>query len=143
TALRGVERVVVVPHGPSHGLPWVAALQRAGWEVAPGAPVAVVTLPALGVLRALMERPEVRASGSVVVGDPRQDLVNAEHEARVVAGRLGAEAIVGPAATREAVTSKLAAASLIHFATHAEFDAENPLDSHVVLADGVWTVRDA
>ncbi len=52
------------------------------------------------------------------------------------------EPLLGSVATKEAVLPHLAEASLIHLATHAFFDPNNPLESGIVLADGVLTARE-
>ena len=66
----------------------------------------------------------------------------AEVEANAVAERFGTKPLLGAAATKSAVLTRLPDATLIHLATHAFFDADNPLESGIVLADGVLTARE-
>ena len=67
---------------------------------------------------------------------------HAEVEANAVAERFGTKPLLGAAATKSAVLTRLTEATLIHLATHAFFDADNPLESGIVLADGVLTARE-
>jgi CHAT domain-containing protein len=102
----------------------------------------LVTLPALGMLPRLAARPPHPSGSVVVVGNPRNDLPHAEREAQQVAEVLGAQPLIGGAATRGALLERLADARIVHLATHAQFDPTSPLDSGIVLADGVLTARD-
>jgi tetratricopeptide (TPR) repeat protein len=134
--LPGARRVIFAPEARGHLLPWGLLARRAGWE----APV--VTVPALGMLERVLRRPMREGAGALVVGNPTGDIPYAELEARRVAAMLGVERLVGPEATREAVLTRLGAVRLAHFATHAYFDPGSPLDSGIVLADGVLTARE-
>jgi len=79
----------------------------------------------------------------LVVGNPLGDLPHAESEARAVAQRFGTTPLLGAAATKSAVLASLEEASLIHLATHAFFDLDDPLASGVVLAAGeILTARE-
>jgi tetratricopeptide (TPR) repeat protein len=140
--LVGVERLILAPVGTEHVLPWGVLAQHAGWRTAAGEPIPLVTLPALGVLPRLRQRPRVHAGRALVVGNPLGDLPHAEVEAKAVAERFGTPPLLGSAATKKAFLARLAGASLIHLATHAFFAPKNPLDSGIVLADGVLTARE-
>jgi CHAT domain-containing protein len=59
-----------------------------------------------------------------------------------VAERFGTRPLLGAAATKYAVLTRLTEVTLIHLATHAFFDANNPLESGIVLTDGVLTARE-
>ena len=59
-----------------------------------------------------------------------------------MAERFGTKPLLGAAATKSAVLTRFPDATLIHLATHAFFDADNPLESGIVLADGVLTARE-
>ncbi len=77
-----------------------------------------------------------------MVGNPRGDLKFAENEARTVATRLGTQALIRRQATKQAVLNGLEGASPVHLATHAFLSKGSPMDSGVVLADGVLTARE-
>lgn len=139
--LEGAQRVVFAPKAGGHYLPWGALFAEGGGT--PNLPVA--TVPALGLLDRLLSAPSVAEGGALVVGNPLGDLHYAEVEARQAAQVWGVDALIGRQATRAAVLERLAGASplqVAHFATHAYFAADSPLDSGIVLADGVLTARE-
>jgi len=140
--LAGIERLILAPAGNGHLLPWSVLMERVGWRTPADQPMPLVTLPALGVLSRLRGRPQAHVGPALVVGNPIGDLPYAEDEARKVAARFGTAPLLGSAVTKEAILSRLAEASLIHLATHAFFDYNNPLESGIVLADGVLTARE-
>ncbi len=58
-------------------------------------------------------------------------------EARVLGdGAAGLTSLIGPAATRTAVTTSLPEAAIVHFACHAGSDPADPSASHLLLQDG-------
>ena len=153
--LASVQRVILAPEASGHLLPWAILARRAGW------PGTLVTLPALGLLPRLRQRPAYRDGGALVAGNPRltpefrqwlreqlqvtdvPDLPYAELEAREVAKMLhGDLPFVGPHVTKAAVLERLADASIVHLATHAYFAPGSPLDSGIILADGILTARE-
>ena len=139
--LKGYGHVLIVPHGPAHALPW-AYLTR-DWEASGGGPPAVSVVPALAVVDRLSKRPPTGSRGSVVIGNPTGDLAHAKAEAEEVADVLRIKPLIGSAATTKALNTAASKARVLHLACHATFDADNPLDSHIVLADGPWSARDA
>jgi len=140
--LTGIERLILAPAGNGHLLPWSVLMERVGWRTSADQPLPLVTLPALGVLSRLRRRPQAHIGPALVVGNPTGDLPYAEDEAKEVAVRFGTSPLLGGAATKEAVLSRLAEASLIHLATHAFFDLNNPLESGIVLANSILTARE-
>jgi tetratricopeptide (TPR) repeat protein len=130
-------QLVLAPDGVAHVVPWSVVLHRAG----SGNTRRLWQIPALGLLR-MLPRGSGSESPALVVGDPSEDLDHARDEALAVAGLLGGAALVGRDATREAVRSHLGHAGVVHLAMHARFDAESPLDSALVLADGETSARD-
>jgi CHAT domain-containing protein len=140
--LEGVERLILAPAGNGHLLPWGVLAERAGWHTPTGQPLPLVTLPALGILPRLRQRPHVHTASTLVVGNPRDDLPHAEIEANQVAERFGTNPLLGTAATKAEVLARFPDATLIHLATHAAFHTNDPLESGIVLADGVLTARE-
>jgi len=134
--LDGARWIVLAPHAGGHLLPWGALAGRAGWAPA------LATVPALGVLTRVLNRPAGERTGALVVGNPLGDLRYAEEEAQQVANGLGVSPLLRQQATRAAVLQQLEQAGLAHFATHAYFAPGSPLDSGIVLADGVLTARE-
>jgi CHAT domain/Tetratricopeptide repeat len=140
--LEGVERLLLAPAGHGHLLPWAVLVERAGWHTSAGQPMSLVTLPALGILPRLRQRPHAPPGPALVIGNPRGDLPYAEDEANAVAERFGTKPLLGASATKSAVLTRLPEATLIHLATHAFFDGNNPLESGIILSEGVLTARE-
>jgi CHAT domain-containing protein/tetratricopeptide (TPR) repeat protein len=125
--------LVVVPAG---------VLQRLPWGVLPGLrarPIAVA--PSASAWRAAAGRPARSRTTVLAVAGP--DLAGAAAEAAAVA-RLypRAELLTGVNATAAAVTKGIAEADVVHVAAHSNPRADNPLFSHVRVADGPLTVCD-
>ena len=140
--LSGVERIIFAPHALGHLLPWSVVAWRAELGGPDGRSPSLVTLPALGMLPRLRRRPAGGGSGALVAGNPRGDLEHAGREAQKVAKKLGTEPLIESQATKKAVLERLSDASIVHLATHAYFAPGSPLDSGIVLADGVLTARE-
>ena len=140
--LAGVERLILSPSLVGHLIPWSVVVSRSGYRAPDGHPLPLVTMPGLSMLPRLRRRPRSRNKGTLVIGNPIGDLPHAEDEARGVAAALGSEALIGVRATKATVLRYASHASIIHFAAHAYFSSDSPLDSGIVLADGILTARD-
>ncbi len=81
------------------------------------------------------------SSQSLVIGDPEGNLRSARREAEAVAERLSTEAVVGGAATVRAASNALRTAEWAHFSAHGRFVSGEPLDSGIVMSDGVLAAR--
>jgi len=136
--LDGINRVIVAPHAVAHTVPWTVAVDAAGWRPT----TAISVVPSLTTLSQVRRRDTHHTGDVLVVGDPRGDLPGAVQEARAVADLHSTPALIGPQATKTAVRARLRHAKIAHLATHAFFAAESPLDSGVVLTDGVLSARE-
>ena len=134
--LDGVHRVVLAPELVGDLLPWGRLALEVGWKAA------VVIAPTLGLLERVRRRSSGLGTGALVVGNPVGDLPYSEREAQDVAAMLGVEPLIGQEATKEAVLTRLENIELAHFATHADFNLNSPMDSGIILADGVLTARE-
>ncbi|MBI5165829.1 MAG: CHAT domain-containing protein [Magnetospirillum sp.] len=135
-ALPAGARLVVVPHGPLHYLPFAALHSGEGWLIERHA---IRVLPSAGVMAFLDGRKgtgsRLLALGNPDVGDPRLALEFAEAEATaIVRGRPDATLLVGHAATETAVKQQGGAYALLHLASHGQFRADDPLGSALLLA---------
>jgi CHAT domain-containing protein len=140
TVLAEHPRVLVVPSGPLHLLPF-HALPHQGRPL--GATHAVSQLPAAASVPRLAgrPRPDLRR-GALVVGDPATDPARGLHrlpgaavEAHAVGSVLDATPLTGDDADEAAVRIGLASGPAIaHLATHGLLDAEAPDLSALVLA---------
>jgi tetratricopeptide (TPR) repeat protein len=141
--LGSVKRIILAPHALGHLIPWSVAIAHLGLRGPNECPLLpVVTVPTLKLAAGVRPPSSSQTGGALVVGNPRGDLPFAEKEARAVAEKLGTRALVGRQATKEAVLKGLASASVVHLATHAFLSKGSPMDSGVVLADGILTARE-
>jgi tetratricopeptide (TPR) repeat protein len=141
-ALGERERVIVVPHGGLHHVPFAALHDGAQWLVerhelslAPGAQV----------WRAVQRRPEARHERLLAIGVGAPGLPEVEAEAQAIAPHFptGATVLLGAAATRAALRDRASGADVLHLACHGEFRSDSPYFSALQLADGEFTLRDA
>ena len=137
-AIRG-DRLVIVPHGVLHYLPFAALRSQAGrWLVED---FALSTLPSASVLRYLIDKGAGAPARALVAGNPDVGsalaLPWAEREARMVGQHeRDAVVLVRGDATEAKIKKQIGAAGLVHFATHGELDESDPLSSAVLLAPG-------
>ena len=138
SAIRG-DRLLIVPHGVLHYLPWGALRSPAGrWMIEDHT---LATLPSASVLRYLADKDSGVLDGALAVGNPDAgtglDLRWAEREARVVRDRgRAATLLLREQATEAEVKRRLESVGLAHFATHAELDERDPLASALLLVPG-------
>jgi CHAT domain-containing protein len=136
--IRGT-RLVIVPHGVLHYLPFAALRSPAGrWVVED---FALSTLPSASVLRYLVDKGAGAPARALVVGNPDLGpalaLPWAEREARMVGQReREATVLVRADATEVQVKKLVETVGLVHFATHGELSETDPLSSAVLLVPG-------
>lgn len=136
------ERLLIVPHGPLHGLPLHAAhdgdsvlAERSTVSYAPSASVWFQLQKAHSVVP--------RRGSILVVGVADTAAPRIEDEARLVAAlHPGASVRLGSDATVDAVRRLMRDCDQIHFACHAEFNSEHPEASGLRLADRHLTARE-
>ncbi len=142
THLTGVERIIFAPHALGHVIPWSVIAWRMGWKTSDGLPLQLITLPTIGVLPHLRQRSSCQGDQTLVAGNPLGDLKYAEGEAREVARMLKTIPLIGRYVTKKAVLERLSNSSIVHLSTHAYFDPESPLESGIILSDGILTARE-
>ncbi len=127
------KRLVVVPHGllhkvPFHALPWGEGWLSERFEIryAPSASV-----------YHYCARPKTRVQGPAgVFGVPDQRAPLIRDEARQVALRLGTRKLhLGSEATYERLQAEASSARILHIATHGMFHRKHPMLSAVRLGD--------
>jgi len=135
--LEGVRRIVFAPNAYGHLLPWVVIANEAGLDIP------WITVPSLWSLEKIIKGYSPTEGPDLVVGNPTGDLDDAEQEAEDVADMLNVEPLIGSLATKKAVLERISTARIIHLATHAKFDPDNPLETCIMLAnDEVLKARD-
>lgn len=147
--LGATKKVVVVPHGALHYLPFAVLADTRGNLLIDQ--YGLRFLPSASVLKYLSPL-QAGASARVLVlgnpdlGDPRLDLQFAEKETRAISALFsGAQMLLRQHASETNFKKAAAAYRRLHFATHGKFRSETPLSSGLYLAkdpenDGVLTV---
>jgi CHAT domain-containing protein len=134
-------RLIIVPHGPLHYVPFSALLDESGTFLIEKTAITIV--PSASVWVHLQER-SGRVNSFVGFGNPTLNRPNvtplpwAEKEVVRIAGLLPLEqkdkqVYTAEQATADRFLDMASHADLLHIATHGEFPDENALDQHAVL----------
>ncbi len=137
-------RLVVVPHGVLHYVPFLALTDGGGIPLI--RKTAVTTAPSASVWLALQSRAAVPVSRWLAFANPalkdptlpslESSAAEVKRISSIVSG-LQPRIDVAAAATRARFLSSAPTASLLHLATHGEFPDDNALDRHgLLLAPG-------
>jgi CHAT domain-containing protein/Tfp pilus assembly protein PilF len=157
--LSRARRVLVVPDGPLHVLPWGVLVRSKGRFLVEEKPLSVVSsATVLAELRKTRRDPLAGPGGFVAFGDPAYPApdgpqpTDARVRAAVLRGSLsplpatraevegirgaakGVSAFLGSEATEERAKAIGRDARIVHFACHGILDERNPLDSALALA---------
>jgi CHAT domain-containing protein len=140
--LAGVEELVIVPAGPLHAAPLVAAGVfdaecRRIESMAPGCTLAAGA-PMCQMFAQGADEPSVLLAGMSDAVAPRME----EEVTAVMKWWPKAVTLRGAEASGEAVLAKLPMADIVHLACHAVFDPEFPGSSRLLLADRWVTSRE-
>jgi CHAT domain-containing protein len=140
-AIAGAQRIVVVPHGPLHCVPFHALWNGSEFWIEHAV---IGYAPSASIWAGLRKRTHRATSRSaLVIGVADEVAPRIEAEAREVAGILpAADLLVGSGAAASTVCSTAGGQSVIHFACHARFDRDLPHASGLRLADRWLTLRD-
>ena len=135
-ALQPGQRLVIVPHGPLHYLPF-QALRLGGRYLIETHPVSVA--PSMSIAVQLAQRsPRVDAQ-LTAFGNPRiedrYDLPGAESEVKQLARLFPRNTLYMGAAATKTQFREAARTPLMHVAAHAEADQIDPLYSRILLAN--------
>ncbi|RZL86710.1 MAG: CHAT domain-containing protein [Variovorax sp.] len=136
-ALAPGERLIIVPHGPLHYLPF-QALRLDGRYVIETHPVSVS--PSMSIAVQLAQRSPRVDAALTAFGNPRiedkYDLPGAEVEVRELAQLFPRNQVyMGASATKTQFREAASRAPLMHVAAHAEADQVDPLYSRILLAN--------
>lgn len=131
-------RLLLVPHGPLHYLPFQALHDGRRWLIEG---MSIASWPSAAVGVQLARRPVLQAPALLAFGNPATDrnvpLPGAEAEVQEIR-RLFArqQAFFTTEATRERFKASAAAAGVLHVAAHAELDDVDPMFSRILMASG-------
>ena len=137
--LAGFQRLVVVPHGALHYLPFQALYDGQQYLIEQ---FDLSRLPAASLLRYCCQRPE-KADGTLALGNSfGGQLPHAVQEAQRVAELCSGSALLEADATPAALRELAGTQRILHLALHGNFRADNPLFSGLALGDGWLTTLD-
>lgn len=130
-------RLIVVPHGPLHYLPF-QALRLQGHYLIERHPVSIA--PSISIAVGLARRTPRAPSDAVAFGNPRvgdeYELPAAAREAADIAALFQrGQAYTGTAATKTEFLEVAGRAPIVHVAAHALADPVDPLYSRILLAN--------
>ena len=134
--LAGFEKLIVVPHGPLHYLPFHALHDGSAYLLERHA---ISYLPGSSLLCYIAPVRRVEHKRLVLGYSNTGRLPYAASEARSVAAILGADVYVEQEATLERLRATIGQCDIVHLATHGDFRPDNPLFSGLTLADGWLT----
>src|SRR5262249_32613370 len=132
--LADAERLVVIPYGAAHGVPFQALFDGHRYVLDY---LQVAVCPSSALLELSQRRPYASGRGALVVGNTNGGrLPGVLAEAHAVAGMLDGTYLIEEEATREAVLAEAPLRDVLHVAAHGEARLDNPLFAHINLADG-------
>ena len=133
------KRIVIVPHGPLHYLPF-QALRLDGKYLIERNPISIA--PSISIAARLAERTPTAAAQLLAFGNPTIDanvadpLPGAEREVHELSRQFpGAKLFFKDEANKSNFSANAPQSRLVHIAAHATVDTLDPLHSKVLLAD--------
>ena len=137
--LSGIERLVVVPYGPAHGVPFHALFDGQRYLAER---LEIWTSPSSSLLDLCSQRTGASIGRALVVGYSGGLLPGVLDEARAVSALLGGTCYLEAEATRAAVLAEGSQHRILHLAAHGEARLDNPVFAHLTLADGQLGMAD-
>ena len=137
----GARRMVVVPHGQLHYVPFHALHDGHGYLIERRE---VSYAPSAGVLLRCLERPAGNVERGLLLGVTDAQTKHVADEIKTLAPLFPhATALLNGEATSAALRTHAPHADVLHLACHGRFRPDNPLFSSLKLGDGWLTARDA
>lgn len=135
--LKQGQRLIIVPHGPLHYLPFQALRVDGAWLIERH-PLSLA--PSLNIAMGLTQRNLKVPASLTAFGNPRVedslDLPGASREVKELAQLFPRNQLfIGAAATKTAFRAKADGSPLLHMAAHAQADRLDPLHSRILLAN--------
>jgi len=137
--LKSGDMLYIVPHGVLHYLPF-HALRHNGKYLIEDFPV--VYSPSASLLKSCQVKRHFKKEKALVFGNPTLDLPFSEKEAEEVARLFNTEPYIRTEATKDKIKSLSTDMDVIHLACHGKFEPEEPMSSHIKLADGKLTSQE-
>ena len=135
-----VERLIIVPQGPLHYLPFHALWDGERFLLDD---FTISYAPSASVFAMCCAKPAAKGEMALVLGVPDELTPHIGGEVEAVAASLpGAELLLGADATEERLRTLGPACRLIHIATHGFFRVDNPMFSAIQLGTSRLTLFD-
>ena len=135
-----VERLIVVPHGSLHYVPFHALWDGERYLLDR---FAISYAPSASVFAMCCAKPAAEGETALVFGVPDELTPQIQGEVEAVAASLpGARLFVGEAATEERLRALGPESRLVHIATHGFFRQDNPMFSAIQLGTSRLTLFD-
>ncbi len=132
-------RLIIVPHGPLHAVPFAALRHRNCWVIDHHE---VSVLPSAAMLPVLAKPQPPRTNSSLVVGVADVQAPEIRREAIAVANALAVTPLLDAQATADEVSRHLSTCHRAHVACHGQFFPEAPWSSGLRLFDRWFGTRD-
>lgn len=129
------ERVLIVPHGPLHQLPF-SALYDAANDNYLIEDYELTFLPSSSVTSYVQQLRNPWDQRLLALGNPDGDLPRATEEVRQIASLYGTEASLGPVAQESMVRQAAGQTDVVHLAAHGTLKGDRPLFGYIDLAEG-------
>ena len=130
--LKKVDTLIISPHRYCAQIPW-GAIPVDGSLL--GIKYKISIAPSISVLKRVKNRPPTKKKEVLIVGDPQNNLENAQMEARTIAKLFKSNPIIGHEATHQIIIEKISKVKIAHFAAHSSSNRMDPLYSSIELAD--------
>jgi len=140
--IAGRRRLLVVPHGPLHHVPFHALHDGRRYLVDSHE---TFFAPSLGALEAIWRKGHRTVRTCIANGAKDEAAPLAEEECARIARLFGpgnARLVVGGDATVNALSQNAEGFDVVHVAGHSVFDPQDPMRSHIRLADGNLSALD-
>ena len=138
-ALTGCERLIVVPHGPLHYLPFHAMHDRDAFLLER---YEISYLPNASLMPYCTSAPSAGLEPLVIGHSHGGRLPHAVEEAQTVAALLGGAPLLEDGASLARLRELAPTCGVLHLAAHGTFRPDDPLFSGLALADGWLTTLD-
>jgi CHAT domain-containing protein len=133
--------LIIIPHGGLHYLPFHALHDGDKYLIES---CEVSYAPSAAILQHCLHREEHVGDRALLLGVSDEQTPRIHDEIRSLSGVFTrTKTFVDEAATSEILRLHSPAVDVVHLACHGQFRSDNPLFSALLLADGLFTVRDA
>jgi CHAT domain-containing protein len=138
--LAGYSKIIIVPHGPLHYLPFHALYDGTSYLIEKHE---ISYLPSASSLRYCREARPVDTKRALSLGHSNGGrLPHAVEEASAIASLLDAEVLLEDEASLTGICPAIGNCRTLHFAAHGDFRPDNPLFSGLALSGGWLTTMD-